>query len=47
MWDIYYLPPAERMTESNDNGGVHRNSSLLNMVAWRLKEAGIAPDDHM
>ena len=47
VWDIYYLPPAERMTESNDNGGVHRNSSLLNMVAWRLKEAGIAPDDHM
>ena len=36
VWDIYYGPEAGTPNEINDQGGVHSNSSLLNLVAARL-----------
>ena len=30
-------------TEANDFGGVHTNSSLVNMIAWKLHAAGMDP----
>ena len=32
-------------SEENDYGGVHSNSSLLNLIAWRLHEAGMEPEN--
>lgn len=34
VWDRYYVPKANEATENNDEGGVHTNSSLLNLIAW-------------
>ncbi|MCR5486819.1 MAG: M4 family metallopeptidase [Lachnospiraceae bacterium] len=45
VWDRYYLPKAEISTDNNDNGGVHTNSSLLNILSYRLHEAGMQPED--
>ncbi len=39
-WDIYYMPAVRTPTVLNDQGGVHNNSSLLNVLAWRLYEKG-------
>ncbi len=39
-WDLYYVPPVQKATAINDNGGVHSNSSLLNNLAYRLVENG-------
>lgn len=46
-WDTYYVPQAVRSTSNNDNGGVHINSSLLNLIAYRLHEAGFKDDDFL
>jgi len=40
-WDLYYVPNAQIPMEDNDAGGVHTNSSLLNLIAWRLHEKGM------
>lgn len=45
VWDQYYVPGVYESTDDNDNGGVHTNSSLLNLVSYRLYEAGIDPED--
>ncbi len=45
VWDRYYLPECAESTDSNDNGGVHTNSSLLNILSYRLHEAGMSPED--
>jgi len=45
VWDVYYTPAVEVGNDFNDMGGVHTNSSLLNLIAWRLHEAGMAPED--
>ncbi len=45
VWDQYYMPAAEEATDDNDCGGVHSNSSLLNLIAWRLREAGMSAED--
>lgn len=47
VWDYYYVPASVWATSSNDNGGVHINSSLLNMVAYRLHEAGMPAGDQL
>ena len=47
VWDLYYAPHPETITENNDYGGVHTNSSLLNLVAWRLNESGMAYEDQL
>ena len=45
--DLYYVPSVQRATQSNDYGGVHGNSSLLNLVSWHLEQAGMDPGDQI
>ena len=45
VWDMYYFPSVVNPERENDYGGVHTNSSLLNLIAWRLHEAGMKPED--
>ena len=45
VWDKDYMPSVKNGTEENDYGGVHSNSSLLNLIAWRLHEAGMEPEN--
>ena len=45
VWDTYYGPAAAEATSANDCGGVHINSSLLNLVSYRLDQAGMEPAD--
>ena len=45
IWDLYYVPNVETAEELNDCGGVHTNSSLLNLIAWRLHEMGMPVED--
>ena len=44
-WDTYYAPNVLTGTDTNDRGGVHDNSSLLNIVSYKLDQAGMAPND--
>ena len=44
-WDRYYFPQVETATDENDCGGVHTNSSLLNLISWRLHEKGMPVED--
>ncbi|MCR4890991.1 MAG: M4 family metallopeptidase [Lachnospiraceae bacterium] len=46
-WDQFYVPEVEESSERNDNGGVHTNSSLLNLIAYRLNESGMDPVDQL
>ena len=45
FWDQYFVPNVARGTDNNDNGGVHTNSSLLNVISYKLSEAGMDADD--
>ena len=45
--DLYYVPGVSRSTDTNDSGGVHINSSLLNLVSWHLDQAGMDPSDQI
>ena len=40
VWDVYYMPAVKEPTVINDDGGVHYNSSLLNLIAYRLIAEG-------
>ena len=44
-WDTYYAPTVLEATDLNDNGGVHINSSLLNIVSYKLNQAGMKPEE--
>lgn len=45
-WDLYYKPKVQTPTVVNDYGGVHSNSSLLNVIAYRLiKDGGMSPEE--
>lgn len=44
-WDVYYVPSVTKGTELNDTGGVHENSSLLNIVSYKLDQAGMSVED--
>ncbi len=44
VWDLYYLPNVQIPEKENDSGGVHINSSLLNLIGWRLHEKGMPVD---
>ena len=44
-FDAYYAPRPPVPSEMNDQGGVHRNSSLLNIVSYRLSQAGMSVED--
>lgn len=45
FWDQYFVPNVLKGTNNNDNGGVHTNSSLLNVISYKLSEAGMDADD--
>lgn len=45
-WDEYYMANVEKPSTSNDHGGVHFNSSLLNQISWYLvTEGGMSLDE--
>jgi Zn-dependent metalloprotease len=45
-WDEYYVANAKEPSSSNDHGGVHFNSSLLNMIGYYLvQEGGMSFDE--
>ena len=43
IWDKDYMPMVKEPSGLNDVGGVHKNSSLLNLIAYRLNESGMNP----
>ncbi|MCR5023730.1 MAG: M4 family metallopeptidase [Lachnospiraceae bacterium] len=45
VWDKYYVPAVAEGTDSNDEGGVHTNSSLLNYISYKLNAAGMKEED--
>lgn len=45
FWDQYFVPNVAKGTDNNDSGGVHINSSLLNVISYKLSEAGMDEDD--
>lgn len=45
FWDRYFVPNVAKGTDRNDSGGVHTNSSLLNVISYKLSEAGMDADD--
>ena len=46
-WDKWFVPETFTPNEINDAGGVHTNSSLLNLVGWRLREAGMPAEEQL
>ncbi len=45
VWDSFYAPHTDSASEATDFGGVHVNSSLLNLLASRLVEdASMTPE---
>ena len=45
-WDLYYFQNVETPTDINDHGGVHMNSSLLNLISYKLiSEGGMSLDE--
>ena len=45
-WDEYYIANAKEPGNSNDHGGVHFNSSLLNQISYLLMtEGGMSYDE--
>ena len=44
-WDVYYGPAVGEATTANDCGGVHVNSSLLNLISYKLDQAGMPLTD--
>ncbi len=46
VWGLYYAPHVDENTTTNDRGGVHCNSSLLNLIAAKLcTEYGMSYED--
>ena len=46
VWDKFYGPQTDIPNESNDRGGVHSNSSLLNYIAAKLcMDSGMSYED--
>jgi len=43
----FYEQPTDDPNETNDFGGVHTNSSLVNYVAWKLHQDGMNPMDEL
>ena len=45
-WDLYYIPNVQNPSPSNDHGGVHCDSSLLNMISYYLiADGGMTLDE--
>lgn len=47
VWDVYYGPAASEPSVANDFGGVHINCSLLNIISYKLDQAGMLPEDQL
>ncbi|MBQ7535797.1 MAG: M4 family metallopeptidase [Stomatobaculum sp.] len=47
VWGLYYVPDSLSPNDNNDCGGVHTNSSLLNLIAYRLNETGMPKEDQL
>ncbi len=45
--DRYYVPQVNVVSDSNDRGGVHINSSLLNLISYKLDQAGMPVEDQV
>ncbi len=43
--DEFYIPVQERPSYYDDYGGVHTNSSLVNLIAWNLCARGMSLED--
>lgn len=43
IWDECYTPVTMHLTEDNDWGNVHKNSSIISILSYRLSEAGMTP----
>ena len=43
VWDLYYVPHTAAPNDINDRGGVHFNSSILNLIAAKLCQEGGTP----
>ena len=46
-WGAYYTLDAPTATVLNDRGGVHGNSSLLNIISYKLDKAGMSKEDQL
>ena len=45
-WDVYYVPNVKTPSPTNDHGGVHFNSSMLNEISYYLvSEGGMTLDE--
>ena len=40
VWDVFYGPHTDKPNDVNDRGGVHSNSSILNLIAAKLCRDG-------
>ena len=47
FWDRYYVPGVLNPSDNNDQGGVHTNSSLLNILSSKLYEAGLTEEEQI
>ena len=47
VWGLYYVPELLSPNDNNDCGGVHTNSSLLNLIAYRLNQTGMPKEDQL
>ena len=43
IWDEWYTPVTTHLTADNDWGHVHKNSSIISILSYRLSEAGMTP----
>ena len=46
-WGAYYTLNAPTATTMNDQGGVHGNSSMLNIISYKLDKAGMSKEDQL
>lgn len=45
VWDEFFTPQADHPDDWNDYGDVHKNAAVINMLAWRMDEAGMTARD--
>lgn len=46
-YDAFYETPVAVGNNENDQGGVHTNSSMLNIVSYKLDQAGMSAEDQL
>jgi hypothetical protein len=45
VWDEFFTPESDHPDDWNDYGEVHKNAAVINMLAWRMDEAGMTAGD--